>query len=495
MILTMATDTTDKPTTQQSGIKGKLDSYFEITARGSSFGSEIRGGLTTFFTMSYIVVLNPLIIGTVAGGDGEFLGGGTAPNLAMVAAATALVAGLLSIAMGIWARFPIALATGLGLNAFVAYGIASRTGMNWPQAMGFVVIEGVLITILVLTKFRTAVFRAVPGFLKKAIAVGIGLFLAFIGLWDARIIQPGAGVPTSFGVNGYIATWPMVVFVIGLFVAIVLLAKKVRGALLISIATATVVAVAFELIFKLGSSVDNPSGWALVEPSLPSKIVELPDLSLIGDVDLFGGFTSLPVLTALLLIFSLLMADFFDTMGTMTAIGAEAGLNDKDGNPPRSQEILMVDSLGAVAGGLGSVSSNTSYIESASGVGDGARTGLASVVTGLGFLLAMFLTPLYAIVPFEAATPVLVVVGFLMVTQVADIDWKDYRIAIPAFLTFILMPFGYSISIGIGVGFISYVVLQMATGGTKKVHPLMWASAAAFAIYFVLGPINSLLGS
>lgn len=491
----MATNTQQKSATTPSGFKSKLDSYFEITARGSSVGQEIRGGFTTFFTMAYIVVLNPLIIGTVAGGDGKFLGGGDTPNLAMVAAATAFVAGVLSIMMGMWARFPIALATGLGLNAFVAYGIAARSGMNWPQAMGFVVIEGILITILVLTKFRTAVFRAVPAFLKKAIAVGIGLFLAFIGLWDARIIQPGSGVPTSFGANGYIATWPMVVFVVGLLIAIILLTKKVRGALLISIAAATVVAVIFELVFKLGSSQDNASGWALVVPTMPDKIVEMPNLSLLGDVDIFGGFTSLPVLTALLLVFSLLMADFFDTMGTMTAVGAEAGLNDKDGNPPRSQEILMVDSLGAVAGGLGSISSNTSYIESASGVGDGARTGLASVVTGISFLLAMFLTPLYALVPFEAATPVLVVVGFLMVTQVADIDWKDYKIAIPAFLTFILMPFGYSISVGIGVGFITYVVLQVATGSAKKVHPLMWASAAAFAIYFVLGPINALLGS
>lgn len=491
----MATETAPAPSGKKGGLRGTLDSYFEITARGSSIWQEIRGGFTTFFTMAYIVVLNPLIIGTVAGGDGKYLGGGDAPDLAKVAAATALVAGLLTIAMGVWARFPLALAAGLGLNAFVAYGIAAREGMNWPQAMGFVVIEGIIVLILVLTKFRVAVFAAVPGFLKKAIAVGIGLFLAFIGLWDARIIQPGIGVPTQFGSNGYIATWPMVVFVVGLFVAIVLLAKKVRGALLISIAAATVLAVALESALSLGSSIDNPSGWALVVPALPETVVDVPNLSLIGDVDLFGGFTSLPVLTALLLVFSLLIADFFDTMGTMTAVGSEAGLNDKDGNPPRAQEILMVDSIGAAAGGLGSVSSNTAYIESASGVGDGARTGLASVVTGLAFLLSMFLTPLYALVPFEAATPVLVVVGFLMVSQVADIDWKDYRIAIPAFLTFILMPFGYSISVGIGVGFISYVLLQVATGAAKKVHPLMWGAAGAFVLYFALGPINNLIGA
>jgi len=482
------------PTEERTGIVGRLDSYFEITQRGSTIGQEIRGGLTTFFTMAYIVVLNPLIIGTVADGSGEFLGGGDAPNLAMVAAATALVAGLLSIAMGVWARFPLALAAGLGLNAFVAYGIAAREGMTWPEAMGFVVLEGIVITVLVLTGFRKAVFAAVPTFLKQAIAVGIGLFLAFIGLFDAGIVRAGNGTPTQFGDGGYISTWPMVVFVVGLFTAIVLMVKKVRGALLISIVVATVVAVLIEAVLSLGSVVDNPDGWALVVPAVPDSIASVPDLSLVGQVDLFGGFTSLPVLTALLLVFSLLIADFFDTMGTMTAVGAEAGLNDEDGNPARSQQILLVDSVGAVAGGVGSVSSNTSYIESAAGVGDGARTGLASVVTGIAFLLSTFLTPLYALVPFEAATPVLVVVGFLMVSQVAGIDWKDYRIAIPAFLTFILMPFGYSISVGIGAGFISFVVLQVATGAARKVHPLMWGTAAAFVLYFALGPILNVLG-
>ncbi|WP_062076964.1 NCS2 family permease [Demequina globuliformis] len=483
------------PVTERTGIAGTLDSYFSISSRGSTFGQEIRGGLTTFFTMSYIVVLNPLIIGTVADGQGNFLGGGTEPNLALVAAATALVAGLLSIVMGVWARFPLAMAAGLGINAFLAYSIASREGMSWPEAMGFVVIEGIIIFILVLTNFRKAVFAAVPAFLKQAIAVGIGLFLAFIGLYDAGIVTTGAGTPTQFGNGGYISTWPMVVFVIGLFTAIVLMAKKVRGALLISIIVATVVAVIVEAVASLGAkSGENPDGWALVVPAVPDSVVSAPDFSLVGQVDLFGGFTSLPVLTALLMIFSLLITDFFDTMGTMTAVGAEAGLNDKDGNPPRTQQILLVDSVGAAAGGLGSVSSNTSYIESAAGVGDGARTGFASVITGVAFLLSTFLTPLYALVPFEAATPVLVVVGFLMVSQVAGIDWKDYRIAIPAFLTFIIMPFGYSISAGIGVGFISFVVLQVFTGGARKVHPLMWGAAGAFVVYFALGPIVEALG-
>ncbi|WP_084127972.1 NCS2 family permease [Demequina sp. NBRC 110055] len=479
----------------RTGLIGRVDTFFEITQRGSTFGQEIRGGLTTFFTMAYIVVLNPLIIGTVADGEGNFLGGGAEPNIPLVAAATALVAGLMSILMGVWARFPLAMAAGLGINAFLAYSIASRAGMSWPEAMGFVVIEGAIILVLVLTNFRKAVFAAVPMFLKQAIAVGIGLFLAFIGLVDAGIVSTGAGTITQFGDGGYIDTWPMIVFFVGLLTAIILMVKKVRGALLISIIVATVLAVIVEAVAGLGATnADNPGGWALVVPAIPDSAVSAPDFSLIGQVDLFGGFASVGFLTALLLIFSLLITDFFDTMGTMTAVGAEAKLNDENGNPPRTQQILIVDSIGAAAGGLGSVSSNTSYIESAAGVGDGARTGLASVVTGIAFLLSTFLTPLYALVPFEAATPVLVLVGFLMVSQVADIDWKDYRIAIPAFLTFILMPFGYSISVGIGVGFISYVLLQVITGAGRKVHPLLWGAAAAFVLYFALGPIMEALG-
>ncbi|WP_062383773.1 NCS2 family permease [Demequina iriomotensis] len=487
-------------TEERTGFAGRLDSYFEITTRGSTIGREIRGGLTTFFTMAYIVVLNPIILTTVPDSTGMYLGGTEDPATAraLVAAATALIAGILTILMGVWARFPLALATGLGLNAFVAFGIATREGMTWPQAMGFVVIEGIIITVLVLSGFRKAVFAAVPDFLKQAIAVGIGLFLAFIGLFDAGMVRiPASGAtPTEFGIGGYIGSWPMVVFVVGLFTAIILMVKKVRGALLISIVVATVIAILIQSALSLGSAGESgvASDWANVVPAIPSTVVEAPDFSLIGQVDLFGGFTTLPFVTALLIVFSLLMADFFDTMGTMTAVGAEAGLNDEHGNPPRAQEILLVDSLGAVAGGVGSVSSNTTYIESAAGVGDGARTGLASVVTGIAFLLSTFLTPLYHVVPFEAATPVLVVVGFLMVSQVAGIDWKDFRIAIPAFLTFILMPFGYSITVGIGAGFISFVVLQIATGAAKKVHPLMWGTAAAFVVYFAMGPIMNVIG-
>ena len=474
-----------------------LDTFFKITERGSSVGQEIRGGVVTFFTMAYIVALNPLIIGLAKDGDGKYLGGGDAPNLALVAAATALVAGVLSILMGVVANFPLALATGLGLNTFVAVAIASK--MTWADAMGLVVLEGIIITVLVLTGFRTAVFRAVPTQLKIAISVGIGLFIALIGLVDAGFVRrTGTGpVPVTLGNNGELVGWPVVVFAFGLFLTIGLMVRKVKAALLIGIVISTALAVAIESAFKVGPLFDgatgnvNPKGWNLNVPAVPDSVVATPDFGLLGSFNLFGSFDRVPLITALLLVFTLLLADFFDTMGTMTAIGQEAGLNDKDGTPPNADRILLVDSLAAAAGGAAGVSSNTSYIESASGVGEGARTGLASVVTGVLFLLTTFLAPLVAIIPYEAATPALIIVGFLMMTQIKSIDWEDYGIAIPAFLTIILMPFTYNISVGIGAGFVSYVVIRFLQGRSKDVHPLLLLVAGLFMIYFLNNPINT----
>ena len=477
-----------------------LDSYFKITERGSTVSREIRGGFVTFFTMAYIGALNPLIIGLSKDVNGKYLGGGDAPNLAAVAAMTALMAGILTILMGVVGNYPLALATGLGLNTFVAVGIASQ--MTWAEAMGLVVLEGLIITILVLTGFRTAVFRAVPAQLKIAISVGIGLFIALIGLVDAGFVRKtGAGpVPVTLGDNGTLVGWPIIIFALGLFLMIILMVKKVKGALLIGIATATIAAIAVESAFKIGPGFNgatgevNPKGWGLNVPVVPSDVVGKPDFSLFGDFNLFGSFDRIPLIACILLIFTLLLSDFFDTVGTVTAIGYEADLIDKDGNIPNNDRILLVDSLAAVAGGAGSISSNTSYIESAAGVGEGARTGLASVVTGFLFLLTTFLAPLVAVIPYEAATPALVIVGFLMMTQIKKIDWDDYGIAIPAFLTIILMPFTYNISVGIGAGFISHVVIRLVQGRRKEVHSLLLLVSGLFMIYFLTSPINAWIG-
>ena len=475
-----------------------LDKYFKISERGSSVGQEVRGGIVTFFTMAYIVALNPLIIGLAKDGSGKFLGGGDAPNLPLVAAATALVAGVMSILMGVVANFPLALATGLGLNTFVAVAIASK--MTWADAMGLVVLEGLIITVLVLTGFRTAVFRAVPSQLKIAISVGIGLFIALIGLVDSGFVRRTAQgpVPVTLGDGGELVGWPIVVFAFGLFLMAGLMVRKVKAALLIGIVLATTLAVIIETSLKIGPNFDgtnvNPKGWGLNVPKIPSDVVATPDFSLLGHFSLFGSFKNIPLITGILLVFTLLLSGFFDTMGTMTAIGQEAGLNDKDGTPPNSNKILLIDSLAAAAGGAASVSSNTSYIESASGVGEGARTGLASVVTGALFLLTTFLSPLVAVIPYEAATPALIIVGFLMMTQIKSIDWQDYGIAIPAFLTIILMPFTYSISVGIGAGFVSYVVIRFFQGRLKEVHPLLLIVAGLFMVYFLNSPITEWIG-
>ena len=450
--------------------------------------------------MAYIVALNPIILAYSPDANGQFLFGGAAPAPAMVAATTALVAGLLTILMGSVANYPLALATGLGLNTFVAVGIASK--MTWAAAMGLVVLEGLIILVLVLTGFRVAVFKAVPAQIKIAISVGIGLFIALIGLVDAGFVRRTASgpVPVGLGVNGNLVGWPTVVFVFGLILMIGLMVRKVKGAILIGIVGATVVAVVIQKMYNIapGFTAGNPpkivdGGWGLNIPNVPTDIVATPKFDFTGQFDLFGAFQldNVTLIAAILLLFTLLLSDFFDTVGTVTAIGHEAGLADKDGNVDNIQKILLVDSVAAAAGGAAGISSNTSYIESASGVGEGARTGLASIVTGICFLLTTFLAPLVAIIPYEAATPALIIVGFLMMTQIKNIDWDDLGIAIPAFLTIILMPFTYNISVGIGAGFITHVLIRVFQGRGKEVHALLYFVSGLFMIYFLSSPINN----
>ncbi|MEU3625599.1 MFS transporter [Amycolatopsis coloradensis] len=478
--------------------RSTLDRYFKISERGSTPGREVRGGIVTFFTMAYIVVLNPLIIGSFSASDAgahKDVLGDILP-VPQVAAVTALVAGVLTIIMGLVANYPFAIATGLGINSLIAVTFASQ--MTWPEAMGLVVIEGLVIVLLVFAGIRTAVFNAVPAPLKSAIAVGIGLFICLIGLVDAGFVRrvpddAKTTVPVGLGINGSIASWPTVVFVVGLLVTGILVAKRVKGAILIGVLASTVLAIVVESIAKVGPSKGvNPQGWNLGYPALPEQVLGLPDLSLVGDIS-FGAWTRLPVITVVLLVFTLVLADFFDTMGSMTGLAKEADLLPPDGKLPNVGKALFVDGTAAVAGGFASSSSNTVFVESASGIAEGARTGLANVVTGVLFIAAMFLTPLYQVVPVEAAAPALVVVGALMMSQVKEIDFADFTVALPAFLTIVVMPFTYSIANGIGAGFVSYVVIRAVTGKAKGVHPLMWAIAVMFVAYFAVGPIQAAL--
>ncbi|MFN2503990.1 MAG: NCS2 family permease [Acidimicrobiales bacterium] len=474
----------------------RLDRWFEVSARGSTVRQELRGGLTTFFTMAYIVVLNPIILGGAADVAGRRL------DIDELATATALVATVMTLAMGVVGRYLIAIAAGLGLNGVVAFQLAGQ--MSWPAAMGIVVIEGLVITALVLLGFREKVFDAVPLALKQAISVGIGLFIAFIGFVDAGFVRrnPDAAntpVPVNLGVGGRLLGWPTVVFAVGLILTAVLIARRVRGAILISIVVTTAFAIALNAIVDVSAQIGsggtyNPRGWGLNVPALPDRLVASPDFGLLGHFSLGGSAAAVGVLSTVLLVFTLMLADFFDTMGTVVGIGREADLLDREGRLPGIRRVLLVDSLAAVGGGAAWASSNTSYIESAAGVGDGARTGLANMVTGGMFLLALFLTPLVRVVPYEAASPALVVVGFLLMTQVRDIPWDDIDVALPAFLTIILMPFTFSITNGIGAGFISLVAIKAFRGKAREVHWLLWVVAGLFIVYFAIEPVERLLG-
>ncbi|MGV9183347.1 NCS2 family permease [Arcanobacterium canis] len=489
----MSTSIAEKQSPNTAGSASSLDRLFRISRRGSTLATEIRGGVVTFFAMAYILVLNPLIL---QGPDstGHYLGGGTAPNIPAIAAGTALVAGIMSILMGSVANYPIALAAGLGLNSMVASTIVQIPGMTWADGMGIIVIEGFVILLLVLTGLREAIFRAVPRFLRAAISVSLGLFITLIGLLNAGLIHTSpAGL--AFGMNGSIGSWPMAVFVVGVVVIIVGLIRKVKGAVLWGILSATVMAIIAESIGHFGvASENNPLGWKLTVPALAGSPANLPDFSTLGQFSVVGPFQKVGVIAVAVLAFSILLSDFFDTLGTMIAVGTEGGLLDKDGNPPSTRQILIVDSMGAMAGGLGGVSSNTVFVESTTGVAEGARTGLAPIVTGTLFLLATFLSPLFAMVPNEAAAPALVTVGFLMMQQVVDIDWKSLHVAIPAFMTIAMAPFAFSISVGIGAGFLTYILVEVARGQARNIHPLMWGSGAVFVVYFLLEPIQKVLG-
>ncbi|MFF3505115.1 NCS2 family permease [Streptomyces sp. NPDC003247] len=461
-----------------------VDRFFRISARGSTFGREIRGGFATFFTMAYILVLNPIILGSAKDKFGHSL------DVVQLTTATALVAAVMTIVMGVGGNLPLALAAGLGLNAVVAFQIAPL--MSWDDAMGLIVLEGLLICVLVVTGLREAVMHAVPQQLKHAISVGIGLFIAFIGFVDAGFVSrvPDAAnttVPVQLGGAGTLSGWPVLVFCLGVLLTVALLARKVKGAILIGIVTMTVLAIVID-------SVADVESWGLTTPSWPDEVVSTPDFGLIGHFSVFGAFAETTAVTVVLLVFTLLLSDFFDTMGTVVGISAEANLLDEDGKVPHLGRVLLIDGAAAVAGGAASSSSATSYIESAAGVGEGSRTGFSNLVTGGLFALALFLTPLLTIVPLQAAAPALVVVGFLMMTQVKNIDWDRYEIAVPAFLTIAVMPFTYSITNGIGAGFLAHVVIKTVLGRAKEVHWLLWGASALFVVYFAIDPVEQLLG-
>ena len=468
----------------------RLDRFFEVTARGSTVGAEIRGGVVTFIAMAYIIVLNPIILSGSADVAGNKL------QFAQVSATTALAAGVMTILFGLFARLPFAFAAGLGINSFLATTVVGT--LTWPEAMGLVVINGLIIVVLAVTGLRRLVFDAVPMQLKLAITAGIGLFILFIGLVDSGFIEstglPSPPVGLGGGGHGTISTVPTLVFIFTLLITGILVVRKVRGGILIGLVIGTLVAMAIEAIWHLGSAVKNPGGWSLSVPTLSGAPFALPDLSLVGAFS-FESFSRIGILAATMLVFTLVFANFFDAMGTFTGLSREAGVADEQGYFPRLRAALIVEGAGAVVGGATSASSNTVFIESGAGIEEGARTGLANLVTGALFLIAMFVSPLASIVPSEVAAAALVIVGTMMFSQLRHIDVSEFSVALPVVLTVAVMPFSYSIANGIGVGFVTWVVVRSAAGKAREISPLLWIVAAGFVVYFARDWIQSLIGT
>ena len=454
-----------------------MGGFFGFSERGTNLRTEILAGLTTFMTMAYIVFVNPAILGTE----------GTGLPIMGVFFATCVAAAAASIAMGVFANYPVALASGLGLNAVVAFTLILGLGLTWQQAMAVIVIEGLVVTILVLTNLREAVMHAIPMSLKFAIAVGIGLFIAFIGLKNGGIVVQN---PETYVALGDFTQGPVLLALFGLVLTLALVARGMRGGILLGILLTGVAGMIFGIV------------------PLPGGVVDFRfDTSTIG-----GGVLAIPEVLRISLIpviFALFMTDFFDTMGTVIAVGQEGRLLDENGRPPHLKRILLVDSLAAAGGGAAGASSVTSYIESGAGVAEGGRTGFTSVVVGLLFLLALPFSPLISVfggsIPVPGpqgegeifvspvTAPALIVVGFLMITAVRFIPWDDFDEAIPAFLTILTLPLTFNISYGIGFGFIAYVLIKLSRGRPGEVHPLLYGAALLFALAFVWPALQGLL--
>jgi AGZA family xanthine/uracil permease-like MFS transporter len=418
-----------------------------LAARQSTVGRELRGAVATFLTMAYILFVNPSILSN-AGMDG-----------ASLVACTALASAICCFLMGFIADFPLATAPGMGLNAFVAFTLASKAG-SWQAAMGVIVLDGIVMLVLVLAGLREAIMDAIPRDLRLATGAGIGLFIAFLGLVNAKIVI--IGIPEAPLQPGNVTDPSTLVAIIGLIVTAWMMARRVPGAIVIGIFVAT--AAAFGL---------HVTHW-------PTTFAG-PRFSTAFHADIRGAlrWQLLPYL------FAVLMVDFFDTLGTATAIGEQAGLVEPNGRVMKIRQILIVDSLAASIGGILGVSSVTAYIESAAGVAEGARTGLHSIFVGLLFLLAIFAAPIASVVPAAATAPPLILVGFLMISQLTRIRFTELESAIPAFIILITIPLTYSIAHGIGYGFIAYVAIELLSGKPRQVHVLLYGVAAAFAAYFV----------
>jgi adenine/guanine/hypoxanthine permease len=471
-----------------------MERYFGFAARGTTLGRDTAAGATTFVVMSYIIFVNPSILSF----SGNTALEGQGLDFTQVLTSTCLVAAVMSIVMGLFTNYAYAIAPGMGLNAFIAYGLVASGKASWPEAMGLVVLAGAAMVVLALTGMREMIFKAIPLELKKAIAIGIGLFIAFIGLYNSGIIanvDPSGGQPVTLG---SFTTWPIFVVFFGIIFTFILRAIRFKGDLIVGIIGTTIVAT----LVNWGTDYTAFTTPGVARWPGFGNLYQAPDFGLLGKIS-FDSFSStqLGVVASIVWVFSLFLSDFFDFSGTAIGVGKQAGYVDSDGNIPKFKKALVVDGTAAMAGGFASSSSATTFIESGSGVAAGGRTGWVAITAGLLFLPFMFFSPLIGMVPAEATAAALIVVGWLMISsltemegeaegrnasKLAGIDFHDLAIGLSAALTIMIMPFTYSITNGIGFGFITYTVICAARREWKRIHPFMWIVSAAFVLYFLV---------
>ncbi|MGH4032124.1 NCS2 family permease [Actinomycetota bacterium Odt1-20B] len=463
-----------------------LDRYFHITQRGSTVGREVRGGITTFMAMAYIILLNPVIL-SVPDSTGHRLDGD------QLTTATAFAAAATTIVMGFIGNVPLALAAGLSVSAVMAFQVAPE--MTWGNAMAMCIIYGLIIVLLVVTGLRSLIMDAIPLALKHAITMGIGMFVCLIGLVQAGFVtgMPSkhgdvGSKPIQLGIDDKLIGWPVLCFAVTVLLIFALQVRKVPGAILIGIVGGTVFAA---IVNKVAGM--KAADWGLNAPEIKGSIVSSPDFGLLGEVS-FKGIGDIGGITVGVIVFTLVLAGFFDAMGTIIGIGQQANLADKDGKMPGLNKALAIDGAGGVVGGLAGASGQTVFVESTAGVGDGARTGFASVITGLAFSLCLFFSPLAQVIPTQVASAALVVIGAMMLTNARHIDWNDQATSIPVFLTMVLMPFTYSITVGIAAGVIAHVLIKAVQGKVREIGWLMWVLALVFLAFFALHPIEGWLG-
>lgn len=450
-----------------------MDKFFKLKERGTDVRTEFIAGITTFMTMAYILAVNPSILGAAGMDTGA------------VFTATALASALASICMALFANLPFVLSAGMGLNAYFAYTVVLGMGYSWEVALTAVFVEGIVFILLSLTNVREAIFNAIPGGLKVAVSVGIGLFITFIGLQNAHIVVDGSTLVGLFSFKGSIQAGTfnsegitVVLALLGILITSFLVIKNVKGNILLGILITWVLGIICQL-----TGLYVPAPDAGFYSLIPSGIVSAP--ASLAPTLFKMDFAVIGSLNFLVVVFAFLFVDIFDTLGTLIGCATKADMLDKDGKLPGIKGALMADAVGTTVGACFGTSTITTFVESSSGIAEGGRTGLTSIVSGALFLLALFFSPIFLAIPSFATAPALVVVGFFMMQQVAKIAWNDMLEAIPAFICIFAMPFMYSISEGIAFGVISYVVLYAAAGKAKKITPLMWVLAVLFILKYI----------